>query len=256
MSSRENRKATLRCAFTASIPVMTGYLVLGIGFGVLLENAGFHWIWALLMSLIIYAGSMQYVTVQLLSSGATLLTAAIMTVMVNVRHLFYSITMVEKYRGVGASKPYLIFSLTDETYSLVCSPELPLEVSRKKYYLYLSALNHFYWVFGSVFGAVVGKAIPFDSTGIEFAMTALFTVIFISQWEQTKNHLSAFCGVWASVLCLYCFDTSDFLIPSLLLILLLVFAFRPYMEKNPLTVSGEESTDKSSVSEGGNGNGR
>ncbi len=142
------QKNTLKYAFIASLPVMAGYLVLGMGFGILLQDKGYAWWWALLMSLTIYAGSMQYVAVDLLAAGATVLATAMMTVMVNVRHLFYGISMLEKYGKAGKEKNYLIFSLTDETYSLVCAPQFPDGVDERWYYLFVSLLDQLYWAVG------------------------------------------------------------------------------------------------------------
>lgn len=195
---------------------MAGYVVLGMGFGILFQSKGYSWWWALLMSLTVYAGSMQYVAIDLISGGATLITTALMTLMVNIRHLFYGITMLEKYKDVGAAKPYLIFALTDETFSLVCSPELPDGLEKKRYYLLVSLFNQCYWVAGSVFGAILGSALTFNSQGIDFSMTALFVVIFVEQWEKTKNHLAAIIGLVISVVCLLVFGADSFLIPSMI----------------------------------------
>lgn len=214
-----HRDNTLKYSFLASLPVLAGYLVLGIGFGVLLQDKGYSWWWALLMSATIYAGSMQYVAVDLISAGASVAAAALMTVMVNIRHLFYGLTMVDKYSDTGWKKPYLIFALTDETFSLVCSPELPEEINRKKYYFFVSLFNQCYWVAGSILGAAAGAALRFNSAGIDFAMTALFVVIFIEQWEKTSFHFPAVCGVAISVVCRVVFGASGFLIPSMLGIL-------------------------------------
>ena len=218
------KNITLRYAFYASLPVMAGYLVLGIGFGVLLQDKGYGWWWAVLMSLTIYAGSMQYVAVDLLSTGASVTAAALMTVMVNVRHLFYGLTMVEKYSKTGRKKPYLIFALTDETFSLVCAPQIPEGVDENNYYFLVSLFNQIYWIAGSVIGAAAGAALTFDSTGIDFAMTALFVVIFVEQWEKTRQHLPAVLGVVISVICRLAFGASGFLIPAMLGIMAAMFA--------------------------------
>lgn len=232
-----NSRATLKYAFRASLPVMAGYIVLGIGFGILLESSGYSWIWALVMSLTIYAGSMQYVTINLLTGGASVITAALMTLMVNVRHLFYGITMLEKYKDTGAAKPYLIFSLTDETFSLVCSPEFPDGVDRRKYYLFVSLFDQFYWVAGSVIGGLVGSAFTFNTTGIDFSMTALFTVIFIDQWEKAPSHAPALCGLAIAIACLLAFGASSFLIPSMIGITIAMFIIKPFMQKKLAAVS-------------------
>ncbi len=230
MKIRSVQKNTLKYAWKASLPVMAGYLVLGIGFGVLLEDKGYGWWWAALMSLTIYAGSMQYVAVDLLAGGATIVSAALMTIFVNIRHVFYGLTMLEKYNATGREKPYLIFALTDETYSLVCSAQLPDGIDEKRYDLYISLLNQGYWVIGSVMGAVAGAVIPFLSTGIDFSMTALFVVIFVEQWEKTKQHLSAVSGIVISVLCRIVFGASSFLIPAMIGILAAMLLEKRWLE--------------------------
>lgn len=224
-------KITGKYAFRQSLPVMAGYLVLGMGFGVLLETKGYGVFWALAMSLFIYAGSMQYVAIDLLTGGASLISAAIMTLMVNARHLFYGISMIERYRDTGAAKPYLIFSLTDETYSLVCSGNVPRGVDQKKYYLLVSFFNQCYWVAGSVAGSLVGSLLTFNTEGIEFAMTALFLVVFTEQWKSTKNHISAVTGVAASVVCLVVFGPDRFVIPAMAAITVLLTLMRDCFEK-------------------------
>lgn len=186
---------TARYALLRTLPVMAGYLVLGLGFGGLLQSKGYGLGWALAMSLLVYAGSMQYVAVDLLAGGASLIAAALMTLTVNARHLFYGISMVERYRDAGPAKPYLIFSLTDETYSLVCSGEVPEGVDRRGYFFLVSLLDQLYWVAGSAAGALVGSLLPFDSTGIDFSMTALFLVVMTEQWRASRDHTPALVGL-------------------------------------------------------------
>lgn len=209
---------TKKYAFKQSLPVMAGYLVLGMGFGILLKTKGYGVVWAFFMSLFIYAGSMQYVTINLLAGGASVLTAALMTFMVNARHLFYGISMIERYRDTKPYKPYLIFGLTDETYSLVCSGNVPDGVDEKKYYFYLTLFNQSYWIIGSVVGSLLGNLITFSTAGIEFSMTALFLVVFVDQWKSVKNHTSAVVGVGTSVACLLIFGRENFLIPTMIAI--------------------------------------
>lgn len=221
----------LKYSFLASLPVMAGYIVLGFGFGILLNDKGYSFLWAVLMSVTIYAGSMQYVAVDLLSGGASLLSAALVTLLVNARHIFYGVSMIENYKYTGAAKPYLIFSLTDETYSLVCSPNLPEGIDRKKYYLVVSFLNQCYWVFGSFLGGLLGSAVSFNTTGIDFAMTALFVVVFVEQWEKTRQHIPALLGLAASVGCLLIFGSANFLIPAMLCIPAGLFLLKPVIEK-------------------------
>lgn len=224
------KKRTFRYAFRGTLPVMAGYLVLGIGFGILLYDAGFPCWWAVLMSLAIYAGSMQYVGVNLLASAVSLPTALLMTLGVNARHLFYGVSMVDKYRDMGKVKPYLIFALTDETYSLVCDAHLPEDIDPKGYYTWVSLLDQFYWIVGSLLGSLLGSALKFDTAGVDFSMTALFVVIFIDQWEKSESHIPALVGAAAAVLCLLVFGPEEFLIPAMIAITLGLFAGRPWIE--------------------------
>ena len=220
-------KKIMKKAFIDTIPVLTGYLVLGFGFGIILKSNGYG-IWvAFAMSLLIYAGSMQYVAIGLLTSGASLVTAALTTLMVNARHLFYGISMLDKYKNTGKRKPYLIFSLTDETYSLVCNdnPDIP-EEKRKDYYLLVSLFDQMYWIVGSLLGAAVGSIVKFNSEGIDFALTALFLTVFIEQWMTTKKHTPAMIGVGVSVICLLIFGSENFLIPTMLVIALLLCLYK------------------------------
>ncbi len=235
-STKERRpdvtKKALKAAFPGTLPVMAGYLVLGVGFGILLQSKGYSFLWAGVMSLTIYAGSMQYVAVDLLSSGAAVLSAALMTLVINARHLFYGLSMLEKYRDVkGIKKLYLIFSLTDETYSLVCTARPPEDVDPTAFYFWTSLLNQCYWVAGSVLGGLLGQVLPFDTTGVDFAMTALFVVIFTDQWLTRKNHLPALVGVGVSVVCLLLFGPDRFIIPAMVGIALLLMLLRRQPEE-------------------------
>ena len=220
-------KKTLKRALVATLPVLTGYLVLGFGFGIILKASGYGILLAFVMSFAIYAGSMQYVAIGLITGGASLITTAITTLMVNARHLFYGISMLDKYKNVGGAKPYLIFALTDETYSLVCGDNLDMtEGERKRYYLFVSLFNHFYWVIGSVLGALVGSIVKFNTEGIDFALTALFLTVFIDQWLNSKKHAPAIIGVAVSVACLLIFGRGNFLIPAMLVISLLLCLYK------------------------------
>ena len=212
------QKTVIKKALKATLPVFAGYMVLGMGFGIILESKGYGVLWAFLMSLLIYAGSMQYAAINLITGGASLISTALTTLMVNARHLFYGISMVEKYKGTGKIKPYLIFALTDETYSLVCSEE----ETDKRYYLFVSLFNHIYWVSGSVIGSLIGSFLTFDTKGIDFALTALFITVFVEQWLSTKDHRSAVIGVVSSVICLIIFGSENFLIPAMILITVLL----------------------------------
>lgn len=205
------KQSILLTAFRDTLPVMTGYVFLGFGFGILLHQSGYGVIWSFAMSLFIYAGSMQYMTISLLTGGAGLLTAALTTLVVNARHLFYGISMVESYKGAGKKKPYLIFALTDETYSLVSREVKP----DQNYCFFVSLFDQIYWVLGSVLGSLAGSLLPFDFTGIEFVLTALFVTIFVEQWLSTKDHRPAIVGVSVTAACLLIFGKDVFLIPSM-----------------------------------------
>ena len=212
------QKHAVRTAFLDTVPVMTGYVFLGFGFGIVMHQSGYGALWSIAMSLLIYAGSMQYVAVGLLTSGAGLLTTALTTVVVNARHLFYGISMVDAYKGAGKKKPYLVFALTDETYSLVSQKQLPEDGLRHSYCFWVSLLDHSYWVCGTALGALAGNLLPINFEGIEFVLTALFVTIFVEQWLSTKDHLPAITGVAATTLCLMVFGKDVFLIPSMALI--------------------------------------
>lgn len=231
MKLTQQRKKLLQQAFIDTLPVLAGYLVLGIGFGVLLQSKGYGLGWAVLMSLTVYAGSMQYVAVDLLASGASLISTALMTLMVNGRHLFYGLSMLDKYQKTGRWKPYLIFSLTDETYSLVCTHHGHSEQDGKLYMIATSVLNHFYWVTGSALGGILGVAVRFNTRGVDFAMTALFVVIFTEQWLTSDQHLPAVVGVAVSVLCLILFGPSGFVIPSMVGITAVLLLLRGRLEE-------------------------
>lgn len=214
-----NRKI-IKQAFIKSLPVMAGYVVLGTGFGILLRSAGYGLCWALAMSVFIYAGSMQYVGVGLLSGGASILTTALTTFIVNARHLFYSISMVDRYKDAGKYKPYLIFALTDETYSLLFDGNAPDQKHATEYRFFVSLFNQCYWVTGSVLGSLLGAVLPFSTAGIEFSMTALFIASFTENWLSTGDHRPALTGLLATLLCLILFGPERFLIPAMLLITL------------------------------------
>lgn len=216
------KKQALRAAFRDTVPVLTGYVFLGFGFGILMCQNHFGFLWSVAMSLFIYAGSMQYVGVSLLTGGAGILTTAMTTLLVNARHLFYGISMVDAYKGAGKKKPYLIFALTDETYSLVSQTEPPEGMSRHSYCFLVSFLDQCYWVAGTALGALAGSVLPVNLEGIDFVLTALFVSIFVEQWLSTKEHLPAVIGVAATAVCLLIFGRDVFLIPSMLLIAFLL----------------------------------
>lgn len=212
-------KNDIRKAFVNSIPVLAGYLALGFGFGVLLSTEGFSAWWALFMSITMFGGSMQYAAVDILSDGVTLLSAALTTLIINARHLFYGISLIDKYKGTGLKKIYMIHALTDETYSLVSIDELTVDVKNKKlYYFLVSLFDHCYWIAGCTLGAVFGNTVTFNSEGIDFVLTALFLTIFTEQWMSNKDHKPAIIGVGCAVLCTAIFSVN-MLIPTMILIL-------------------------------------
>ncbi len=222
---RREHKATIRRALVSTLPVFAGYIGLGFGFGVILRTRGYP-IWlAPLMACTMYAGSMQYVAVDLLFGGVSLLTAAVTTLMVNARHLFYGISMIEKYKGAGWRKPYLMFALTDETYSLLCS-DTTTDPSRYNYYFFVSLFDQCYWIMGCTLGAAVGGVLPFPTKGIDFVLTALFVTIVVDQWRANRDHLPVLIGAAAAALSLLLFGSDNMLIPAMLLIAVVLTLMR------------------------------
>lgn len=224
-------KKNMKAAFIASIPVMMGYIVLGMAFGMLLESKGYSWIYALLMSVFIYAGSMQFVTINLLTSGAHLIHAAMMTLLINARHMVYGLSMIQRFEHMGKLKPYMIFSLTDETYSLLVGTTTPQECNEKYYLFFISFFDQCYWVLGSLLGSLIGSLLTINTTGLDFAMTALFIVIVLEQLLQTKKHIYTYLGFMISIICLILFGQSAFIIPSMIGILIgLMLLYRGKMK--------------------------
>ena len=222
-------KQTIRFAVYKSLPVLLGYVFLGFAFGLLLQEAGYSFWWALLSSVIVYAGSIQFVLVDFLSGGTSLPVIAVMTLLINSRHAFYGLSFVEKFRRMK-TYPYMVFSLTDETYSLLCSLKTPEGVDEKKAMFFISLFDQLYWIGGSVLGGVLGQLLPFDMTGIDFAMTALFVTIFVDQWREARTHLPAVIGLISSVVCLLIFGGNNFILPSLIITVGLLMALRNRIE--------------------------
>lgn len=234
-------KKNLKAAFPVTIPVLLGYLSVGIAFGLLFEKTGLPVLWAVLMSVIVYAGSMQFIAVCLLTGGVGLVNVALMALFVNIRHMFYGLSFLDKFKDMGRKKPYMIFSLTDETYSLLCGSRIPDGIDSKSFYFYISFLNQLYWITGTLIGVIAGKLIRFNTTGIDFAMTALFVVIFIEQWHSYKSHVPVLIGLIAPIVALYLFGASNMILPSMLLITAILMGFRRPIEK----------TDKAGVEHAG-----
>ena len=221
-----NNARTVKLAFYKTVPVMAGYLVLGAGFGILLRNAGYGVLWAAAMSGFIYAGSLQYVGIGLIAGGASVLTTAVTTIMVNARHLFYSISMIDQYKDLGKYKPYTIFTLTDETYSLLCDGKIPDGAEPDLYRFLVSLFDHCYWVTGSIIGSLIGAVLPFSTAGIEFSMTALFVASFTEQWITSEDHVPAVTGLVCTFLSLVAFGRDHFLIPAMIFITLVLTLLR------------------------------
>lgn len=229
----------MRRAFIDTIPVLIGYLFLGIGFGVLMyTKTGLGLPWVVGMCVLIYSGSMQYLAVELIAGGASLLTTALTSLMVNARHLFYGISVIELYRPLKKSKPYMLFALTDENYSLICGKEPPRDVDQYSYYFFVTLFNHSYWVIGSAIGSLLGTVLPFNSEGIDFALTALFVTIFVDQWTADKTHAPVLIGFGSALICLVIFGGQSFLIPAMLVITLALTV----LNRDRLRAKGEEET--------------
>ena len=219
-------KKALPAAFRQSLPVAFGYIFLGIAFGVVLHEAGYGPLWALACSVFIYAGSLQFVLVPLLAAGAPLYTVALMTLLVNGRHIFYGLAFIDRFRRMGRRFAYMVLSLTDETYSVLCDLKCPDGADERDVAFLVSLLDHSYWVLGSLIGALLGQALPWDLTGIDFSMTALFVVIFINQWKQFKSHLPALTGLACALVSLLLLGPDRFLLPALAAAVAILTAFR------------------------------
>lgn len=223
-------KSSFKSAFPQTLPVLAGYVSLGIAFGILLRDAGYGVIYAFLMSLFVFAGSAQFLCVELLVANATLPQVAFLIFLLNFRHFFYGLTMISHYRNVK-NKWYLIFGLTDETYALLSANKIPSTVEKSDFYFAVTLLNHIYWISGSVIGSLVGALIPFDMTGIDFAMTALFAVLVVEQWKSHSKHFPAILGFTVSILSILIFGAENFIIPTLIIICVILLLFKNQLEE-------------------------
>lgn len=232
----ENREKGMLGAFRAALPrtlpVLAGYLVLGVAFGLLLNSIGLGVFWAAAMSILVYAGSAQFLAVSLIGASASLPQVALLTFLLNFRHFFYGLSMVSRYQGVGKRKLYLAFALSDETYAILAGALPPAQVDPADYYFAVSLLDQCYWVAGSLIGATVGQLITFDTTGVDFAMTVLFVVLAVEQWKSARRHAPALFGVCCGVVCLLIFGPDLFLIPALAAIVALLLLFRRRLEED------------------------
>ncbi len=221
----------LKAAFPKTIPIMAGFLFLGTAYGIYARTQGLAAAVPIIMAAVVFAGSMEFVAVDLMVTGFDPLGAFIMAVMVNARHLFYGISMLGKYKGTGAIKPYLIFGLCDESFSINCTATVPDGVDKGKFYFWVTILNQLYWVTGAAFGSLAGTLIGVELKGLDFVMTALLVVIFLDNWLKEKSHISSLIGIAATVVCLLIFGSDGFIIPSMAVIILVLTIFRKPLER-------------------------
>lgn len=224
-------KKALRCAFPHTIPIFAGFWFLGMTYGIYMNVSGFSFWYPCLMSLTIFAGSVEFVAVSLLLGVFDPLQALTLTLMINARHLFYGISMLDRYKGTGWKKPYLIFGMCDESFSINHSADIPADVDRGWFMFFVTLLNHLYWFSGAALGGIFGSLIHFDTKGLDFVMTAMFVVIFLEQWLKEERHESSLIGLGLSLACLSVFGADDFIIPAMLAILALLTFLRGQIEK-------------------------
>lgn len=226
----KNRKREIyrgfRAAFPHTIPVLTGFLVLGVAYGVLMQTKGYGVVWAFLMSAIAFCGSMQFVAITLLTTVFNPIQAFVLSIMVNARHLFYGLSLLEKYKGLGKVRGFLIYTLCDETFSIACSAECEEGINRKYFYFFISFLNYLYWITGTVLGSLLGNLITFNTKGLDFVLTALFIVLFLEQWKKRENRWSGIIGIVCTIVALSVIGQDNFVIPAMVLILFVLTAGR------------------------------
>lgn len=222
---------SFKAAFPYTVPIFAGFWFLGLTYGIYMNVSGFSFWYPMLMSLTIFAGSMEFVTVNMLLGAFNPIQAFAMTLMINARHLFYGISMLDRYKCVGFKKLYLIFGMCDESFSINCAADIPEGVDRGLFMLFVTLLNHFYWFFGSTLGGIFGSLIEFNTEGLDFVMTAMFVVIFLEQWLKDENHTSAILGLGLSLLCLIAFGADGFIIPAMLAILGVLTLVRGKIDK-------------------------
>ena len=227
---RQILSKALCCAFPRTLPILAGFLFLGATYGVYMNVSGFPFWYPLAMSIVIYGGSLEFLAVSMLLAPYAPVQVFLTALLVQARHLFYGIAMLDKYKGLGWKKPYLIFGLCDETFSVNCTAEIPPEVDRGWFYFFVTLLDQLYWVGGATLGGLLGSLISFNTEGLDFVMTAMFVVIFMEQWMKEKHHFSAWIGLIASVACLHIFGADNFLIPSMICILVALTALRKPVE--------------------------
>ena len=225
------KRRALKAAFPYTLPILAGFAFLGLAYGILMHSKGFSFVYPMVMSALIFAGSMEFVTVELLLSPFAPVHAFLMALMVNARHLFYGISMLQKYEGLGWKRLYLIYGMCDESFSINCTVTPPEGVDRGWFMFFVTLLNQIYWVSGATLGALLGSVLHFNTEGIEFIMTALFVVMFLDQWEKVKDHRPALIGVGCSAACLLAFGGQSFIIPAMALIVLSFTLGRSRLER-------------------------
>ena len=222
---------SLKAAFPHTVPILAGFLFLGMTYGIYMNVSGFNFVYPMLMSMTIFAGSVEFVTVNLLLGSFDPVQAFVMALMLNARHIFYGISMLDKFKGTGLKKIYLIFGMCDETFSVNYTADVPKDVDRGWFMFFVTLLNQIYWVAGATLGGIFGSSITFDTKGLEFVMTAMFVVIFLEQWLKDKNHFPALIGLGLSVLSLAVFGSSNFMLPAMFAILAALTILRKPFEK-------------------------
>jgi 4-azaleucine resistance transporter AzlC len=225
------KKKALKAAFPYTIPIFAGFWFLGLAYGIYMNTSGFSFVYPMVMSILIFGGSLEFVAVEMLLSPFAPVQTIIMTLLIQARHLFYGISMLDKFKNMGWKKFYLIFGMCDETFSINYTADIPADVDKGWFMFFVTLLNHLYWVSGATIGGLVGSLITFNTDGISFVMTSMFVVIFMEQWMKEKHHISAYIGLGVAALCLILFGADSFMIPTMVLIVALLAAFRKPMEK-------------------------
>lgn len=222
---------SFRAAFPQTIPILAGFLFLGMAYGIYMNVQGFSFVYPMLMALVIFGGSLEFLAVEMLLSPFAPVQVLLVSLMIQARHLFYGISMLDKFKGMGWKKFYLIYGMCDETFSVNYTAKIPEDCDRGWFYFFVTALNQIYWVGGATLGGLLGNLIHFNTDGLDFVMTAMFIVIFLEQWLKEKHHYSAWAGILSSVACLLIFGADNFLIPTMICILVLLTAFRKPIER-------------------------
>lgn len=225
------KRKALKAAFPYTIPIFTGFWFLGMAYGIYMNASGFSFVYPMLMSLLIFGGSLEFVAVEMLLSPFAPVQVIIMALLIQARHLFYGLSMLDRFKGTGWKKFYLIFGMCDESFSINYTAEIPEDIDAGWFMFFVTLLNHLYWVFGATLGGLVGSLLSFDTSGISFVMTAMFVVIFLEQWLKEKNHFSSLAGLLVATLCLLLFGADSFMIPTMVSIIILLTLLRKKIEK-------------------------